>query len=69
MSLAQQRWLDKPEPGERPTRVRGPVMESSDREQRLLDMWCVRVREELVAQNEFLLRWKLAWIQIELSEC
>ena len=36
--------LAKPEPGERPTRVRGPVMESLDREQRVLDVWCVRLR-------------------------
>ena len=40
--------LAKPEPGERPTQLRGTVMESADREQRLLDAWCVRLREELV---------------------
>ena len=33
--------------GERPIRVRGPVMESTDREQRLQDIWCNRLREEL----------------------
>ena len=37
--------LAKPERGKRPTRVRGPVMESSDSEQRLLDIWCIRLRE------------------------
>ena len=36
-----------PDPGERPTRVRGPVMESTDRDQRLQDIWCSRLKEEL----------------------
>ena len=35
----------KPDPGERPIRMRGPVMESTDREQRLQqDSWCNRLR-------------------------
>ena len=38
--------IPKPDPGERPTRVRGPVMESTDRDQRLQDIWCNRLREE-----------------------
>ena len=39
--------IPKPDPGERPIRMRGPVMESTDREQRLQDIWCNRLREEL----------------------
>ena len=39
--------IPKPDPVERPIRVRGPVMESTDREQRLQDIWCNRLREEL----------------------
>ena len=46
-SSATKAVIPKPEPGERPTRVRGPVMESADREQRLQDIWCQRLREEL----------------------
>ena len=39
--------IPKPDPGERPIRMRGPVMESTDREQRLQHIWCNRLREEL----------------------
>ena len=46
-SSATEVVLPKPEPGERPTRVRGPAMESADREQRLQDIWCQKLREEL----------------------
>ena len=45
-SSATEAVLPKPDPGERPTRVRGPVMESTDSEQRLQDIWCSRLREE-----------------------
>ena len=46
-SSATEAVLPKPDPGERPKRVRGPVMESTDRDQRLQDIWCSRLREEL----------------------
>ena len=46
-SSATEVAIPKPDPGERPTRVRGPVMESTDRDQRLQDIWCNRLREEL----------------------
>ena len=39
-SSATEVVIPKPEPGDRPTQVRGPVMESADREQRLQDIWC-----------------------------
>ena len=45
-SSATEVAIPKPDPGERPTRVRGPVMESTDRDQRLQDIWCSRFREE-----------------------
>ena len=46
-SSATEAAIPKPGPGERPTRVQGPVMESTDRDQRLQDIWCNRLREEL----------------------
>ena len=46
-SSATEVTIPKPDPGERPTHTRGPVMESTDREQRLQDIWCTRLREEL----------------------
>ena len=39
--------LPKPDPGARPTHTRGTAMESTDRETRLQDIWCARLREEL----------------------
>ena len=38
----------KPDPGVRPRHVRGPAMESADRDQRLIAVWCLQLREELV---------------------
>ena len=46
-SSATEKAIPKPDPEERPTRVRGPVMGSTDRDQRLQDIWCSRLREEL----------------------
>ena len=46
-SSATEVTIPKPDPGERPTHTRGPVMESTDREQRLQDIWCTRLRGEL----------------------
>ena len=39
--------IPKPDPGARPTHTRGTAMESTDRETRLQDIWCARLREEL----------------------
>ena len=39
--------IPKPDPGARPTHTRGTATESTDRETRLQDIWCARLREEL----------------------